>query len=133
MGVAIAMVLGACAAHHVVDGGTDAGSPADAADPLTDAGPICTCRTGRYHAYGEGRGFTIDHDLEVRECDGALTCTIDGTPRRCYMGGGAFRVDLDSGGWTQLVFSRTPCNAPWTGSYATSGGLASVTATRVEE
>lgn len=122
---------------------TDSGSVDDAsatdaapmADTATDA-PSCSCRSGAYHATGTGSGFTVDYDFDVAECDGALVCHVGHSPSElaptpCMMtSDGVFRVYLDEVGYVQLIFSSTPCDAPWTGTYATEGGTASVTATR---
>ncbi|HBQ19483.1 MAG TPA: hypothetical protein DEF51_52935 [Myxococcales bacterium] len=136
-----AVALAGCADHH--DRGDDAGAPAERdaspADPPPlppapiDAGPSCSCRTGDYTVEGEGDGFTLSYRLSVEECDGELLCTLDDMERRCMREGGSFRVYLDTDGYVQLIFGETPCDAPWTGRYATHGGSATVTASRIEE
>lgn len=72
----------------------------------------------------------MDETFTVSECDGALVCTVRGDIHRCLRTSEpAFRVYLDRDGYAQLVFSDTPCGRPWSGSYATEGGGAPVTAT----
>lgn len=105
-------------------------------DPAVDAS-TCSCRSGRYHATGTGSGFTVDYLFELEECGGVATCTVghsEGSlsPTPCMMTpDGVFRVYLDTAGYVQLIFQTTPCDGTWMGSYATEGGTASITATRI--
>jgi hypothetical protein len=139
--VTLTVALAGCAAHHTptpeatLDASAsplapDAYVSPDAGTPV-DSGPVCTCRTGTFQVTGGGDGYMVDYELGVRECDGALACTIDGETRTC-MRTDAFRVHLDTAGYTQLIFSRTPCNDAWPGRYATYGGGVEVRATRIE-
>ena len=136
--IVVACAAVGCSEVHDHDAGAappDAGpAPTDAGfDAGFDAGP-CSCRTGSYSVTGMGDGFTVDYDLELVECDGSLVCEVDGTERRCFdqRPGRACRVYLDTDGYVQLIFDHTSCAEPWTGSYATHGGSASLTATRIE-
>jgi hypothetical protein len=113
---------------------------AAASDTITavDASDVdaCSCRSGRYHATGTGSGFAIDYDFDLAECGGEPLCHVGHAPAAlaetpCMMtADGVFRVYLDMGGFAQLVFRTSPCDAPWTGVYATEGGSVTVTATR---
>jgi len=123
-----------------VDGSRDGGAPdgalgvdSEAADAFAADAPACSCRSGSYHAMSTSGGLAYDFDLE--ECGGTTVCHLGlTTPMTtpCMMtSDGVFRVFIDTSGFVELVFSTTPCDAPWTGLYASEGGApSSITATR---
>lgn len=127
------------------DAATDAASSNDAASldapvlvdaPRIDA-PTCSCRSGGYHVVSSSSSVFVSYDIDVQECGGSPVCRIGSSPSTlqpttCMMtADGAFRVYVDSVGTVQLLFMSTPCDADWTGLYASEGGgQASIVATR---
>ena len=95
-----------------------------------EAAPNCSCLSGTYRVAGAPR----EYQLELRNCDGLFTCTLDTASRNCMATADrAFRVNVDTLGYVQLIFN-TPlsCVDPWTGVYASEGGGSyKIEATRV--